>query len=1032
MKPEPADVLSRSRLLRFLPEDQLDEVRALFRAERYEFGEPIVRQGEEADAFFVVTSGRARVVKENERGEEIVLASLRPGDEFGEGALLSGGVRTATVRCSTSVEVLRLDREDFQALAARYPEFESHLEAVSRYRTLHSFLYEYSNFGRLPVRALRALVEKLRPEEVRRGAVLLRQGDPPGPMYIMRKGRARATASVDGKLRNLAFYREGDFFGELSVLNDSPRSATVEAVSDCSLLSLSPEAVRDLRRRFPEFARLMEERLAMYRADVEARVPLDFAVELLPAEAGLHDKVALDEPEVGEETPFEDERGRFRKRGRRIRRFPVVRQIDEADCGAAALAGICRYWGRKVSLARIRELCHTASDGTSLKALVHAATELGLAARAVKVSRRSLSAMPVPAIVHWEGNHWVVLFDVDEAHVRVADPALGIRRLPRQEFERRWTGYAALFDYTTTFEQTPEERPVLGRLLPFLRPHRTVLAQALVLAAAVGFLELLFPVFTQVVVDRVIVEQDLGLLRVVLLGMAAAILFTVLAGLVQQYLIAFAAIRIDTAMLDHAARQLLSLPMSFFSSRRTGDIQRRLDGALQIREFAVRDGIGALLATIELAGSIVLMSFYNLILTGVFLVMLPVYALMMLVSFRILRPRLAELEDSQGRYLSHQIDAIKGIEAVKAGAAEPLFRSAMLNQFLSVSRKRFQTTFIVMSYESALRAIELVSIALFLGFGAHLVVAGRLTIGTFVAFSSLTLMAHGAILRTLGVWDQFQLVAVLLNRLRDILEQEPEQGADRSRLLPVPTLEGHLELRNLRFRYGGPESPEILKGIGLVIPPGGTVALVGRSGCGKTTLVKLLAGLLEPTGGTILYDHLDLKALNYRDLRRQIGMVLQENHIFDGTVMQNISFGDPQADFDRVLWASQLAAAHDFVMRLPLGYETRIGESGLSLSGGQRQRISIARAVYHNPPILIFDEATSSLDTESERAIQNNLEQMMAGRTCIVVAHRLSTVRDADLIVVLEAGEVAETGTHDELMARRGLYFYLCSQQIGI
>jgi ATP-binding cassette subfamily B protein len=245
-------------------------------------------------------------------------------------------------------------------------------------------------------------------------------------------------------------------------------------------------------------------------------------------------------------------------------------------------------------------------------------------------------------------------------------------------------------------------------------------------------------------------------------------------------------------------------------------------------------------------------------------------------------------------------------------------------------------------------------------------------------------------------------------------------------------VEGRIELRKIGFKYGGPEAPPILKDISVDIAPGQMIAIVGRSGSGKTTLIKLLAGLMEATEGTIRIDHLDLKTVNHRDLRRQIGVVLQENYLFDATIANNISFGDGEPDFDRVLWSAQVANAHDFIMRLPMGYETRIGESGLALSGGQRQRIAIARAVYNDPPILIFDEATSALDTESERTIQENMSRLMAGRTCLVIAHRLSTIREADMIIVLEKGEIAETGTHDELMAKRGLYFYLSSQQLGI
>ena len=450
-----------------------------------------------------------------------------------------------------------------------------------------------------------------------------------------------------------------------------------------------------------------------------------------------------------------------------------------------------------------------------------------------------------------------------------------------------------------------------------------------------------------------------------------------------------------------------------------------------MRLFFVQHGIGGLLGAAQILGCMTLMGFYSLRLLGMFLLTMPLYAGLMFFSVKVLRPLFAELEEGQGKYSSYQIDAIKGIEAVKAAAAETAFRDLMLNEFLGLSRKRFRWSFIVMSYDSAIQAISVLSTALFLWVGAGMVIQGQISVGGFVAFNALVAMACAAALRILGVWEQLQMMLVLMNRLNDIFEQEPEQGRDRSGLKPVPTLEGHLQLRNVGFRFGGPESPAILENINLEVLPGKMVAIVGRSGSGKTTLIKLLAGLLEPTEGTILFDRVDLKGLNYRDLRQKIGLVLQENHLFSDTILRNISFGDPEPDFDRVLWAAQLANAHELICRLPLGYETKIGETGLALSGGQKQRVCIARALYHDPQVLIFDEATSALDSESERAIQENLSRLMTGRTCLVIAHRLSTIREADSILVLERGKVAEIGTHDELMARRGLYFYLSSQQLG-
>jgi HlyB family type I secretion system ABC transporter len=1024
-------------ILKFLPLDVRSLVVDSFEPVTFSFGAPIVREGEAADAFYFLASGRARVVKAGDHGEEIALNVLRPGDSFGEIGLLERTTRDATVRASSEVELYRLDKSIFDALVENNPEIRKYLELHARQRIFHNFFLVYRPFARLPADALELLLSELEPVTAQKGERIIRQGEEAGPLYVLEEGRVRVYTEDDGHRNYLAYLRKGDFFGEMSVFKHVPRTATVEAVSPCQMLRLNRDTYQKLLRDFPTFEAQIEERIARYDYKHVARVPLDFAEEILPAETRAHAKVGahqVDESEE-EEGPESDRpyafEGHFIKTPKRIRRFPHVRQIDEMDCGAACMAMICRHFGRSVSLARIRQLLFTSTDGTSLRALCRGAEELGLAARSVKASRRNLSRMPLPAIIHWEGNHWVVLYDVADQHVRVADPATGLRRIDRAEFEKQWTGYAALFDYTARFDKAPEGRSSIAWLWSFFRPYKAIFARAAGLALVVSALEMVLPVFTQVIVDRVLVEQDVGLLNILIVSMLAVVLFTTGAMIIQRYLLSFVAVRIDAAALDYLTRRMLALPMAYFNSRRTGDIQRRLAGVRQVREFLVQQGVGGLMSLTQLAAALVLMFVYSSVLALVFLVTAPLYAGLMFFSSRWLRPIFNALEEAFGKYSSHQIDAIKGIETVKAMGAEGALRGQMLRQFHGLARRQFKADFTMMTYEGGIQAVTFLSTALFLWVGAHQVMKGSLTIGGLVAFSSLVALSNAPLGTILRLWDNVQLSSILLDRLSDVFEQEPEQGVDRSRLKPVKTLEGRVLFENVGFRYGGPESPKILDGITFEALPGKTVAIVGRSGSGKTTLVKCLTGLLEPTEGTIFFDGIDMKTLNYRDLRRQIGFVLQENHLFDDTIAGNIAFGDEEPDMDRVLWSARLSNAHEFIERLPLGYETRIGESGIALSGGQRQRVAIARALYHRPPVLAFDEATSSLDTESERIVKENLSKLLEGRSSFIIAHRLSTIREADAIMVLEKGRLVEQGTHEQLMARRGLYYYLSSQQLG-
>ncbi len=997
-----------------------DELRTLvlhmFRKESFAFGEEICREGEVPHSLYVLGSGSARVVTRH--GEaEVMLARVVPGELFGEDALVESERRVETVRASEDVTVYRLARETFDALADEVPAIADALRRHIRLEEIRRTLRVQPAFATIQLSVLSRFFEGFEVLNLRAQEIVVSEGSASQGVYVVARGTlavVRADQTVVGYLRS------GDCFGERAALTDHVTEASVVAQSDVEVIRVANSVLRELMDASPRFAARMKEMADLASAGRE--VPVE--APATPTSAPSAALSATDAAIAQGSAPLRSSA----REGRRATRFPFVAQFDESDCGVACLAMVSRHFGRKVSTAFLRDAAGTGVQGTSLTGITQAGRAAGLSVEPVHASAERLDEYQLPAIVHYKGNHWIVLYDVTPTHVYVADPAIGLRQLARADFERDWTGYAAFVARTDALDEAPVDNLALGWLVPFLLEQRAALVFSLVLALALAGCEVGVPVVINSLVNSLTSRNALSSVN----GAGLALLGLVLAGLaisfVANRVIVKVTIGFDTHSLDFLTGKLLHLPMSYFARRKIGDLERRISGMRMIRVLLIQDGVTAGTNVLLLVVAIVMMLVYSWVLGLIFLAVLPLYGAVMWYSKTKLRPIFASAEEAHGLYQAHQVDLLKGVETVKTLGAETGLQERM-RSFLGDLNSQLAPAYLAVGrYQTIATALTLATYAFFVYLGALFVHGHSLSLGRYVAFMSLVLIATAPILGLLLFWDDMQNSTVLLARIHDVLVQEPEQGSEDASLLAVPTLHGEISLRDVEYRPHGSDRA-ILSNINLEIPAGSTVALVGRSGCGKSTLLRLLAGLITPTSGSISYDGVDIADVRLQALRARIGYVLQAPYVFDATVAENIAFGSPDIDPDALRRAAQIADVDTFVDLLPLGFDTRIGEGGMTLSGGQAQRISIARALYRDPPVIFFDEATSALDAESEQTIKRNMDTLSKGRTTFIVTHRLASIRDADLIVVLDAGRVIETGDHATLLANDGLYAHLFHQQ---
>ncbi|MDJ0734767.1 MAG: peptidase domain-containing ABC transporter [Nostocaceae cyanobacterium] len=712
------------------------------------------------------------------------------------------------------------------------------------------------------------------------------------------------------------------------------------------------------------------------------------------------------------------------------RRYPYFAQQSGSDCGAACLVMVSRYWGKRFSVNRLRDIANVDRNGASLRGLSAAAESIGFSTRPVKASLDQLAKQKLPAIVHWEGKHYIVVYEINRKHVIVADPAIGQRTLSHREFKQDWTGYTLLLQPTALLKDAQEATTPFWQFFELMKPHSLVMLEVLIASIVIQIFGLITPLFTQLILDRVVVQRSELTLTAVGLGLLIFSLFRVAMTGLRQYLLDHTANRLDMALIVGFIRHTLRLPLSFFESRYVGDIVSRVQENRKIQRFLSGEALSILLDLLTVFIYMGLMFWYSWKMALLALVVIPPFAILALSATPFLQKVSREIFGAVAKESSYLIEALTGVRTVKSTAVEQTVRwhwEELLHQEIKTN---FSAQIIGNRLQIFSNTIQALVNTGLLWFGAHLVIHNQLTIGQLVAFNMLLGNIMTPFQRLTVLWNELQEVVIAVERINDVLDTEPEEDLQNQVRQSLPQIQGHIRFENVIFRYHPESDINILENLSFEVKPGQMVALVGRSGSGKTTISKLVLGLYPPTDGSISIDGHDITSISLRSLRQQVGVVDQDTFLFGGTIRENISLGHPGATLEAVIKAGELAGADEFIRKLPMGYETQIGEGGGLLSGGQRQRIAIARALLGNPKLLVLDEATSHLDTESERIIQRNLNTILKGRTTLVIAHRLSTIRNADVILVLDRGILIESGSHEELMAKRGHYFYLNQQQL--
>jgi len=734
--------------------------------------------------------------------------------------------------------------------------------------------------------------------------------------------------------------------------------------------------------------------------------------------------------------------------------FPFIHQPDKMDCGATCLAMIAKCYGKDYTIKKLRKMCYTTRAGVSMLGISNAAEKLGLKTRGIRNSFKKLAEEKfLPCIVHWQQKHFVIVYDInvsneatndrERGYVKVADPAHGLITYTIAEFCSNWLstkkegeeeGFVLLFEPMPEFYEQEDEqsdRTKFSFIFRYLKPYHKYIAQ-LFLGLLLGtLLQLIFPFLAQSIVDYGISNQNLSFVTLILI--AQLVLFTSLTVVefIRSWILLHITTRINISMISDFLIKLMKLPISFFDIKMIGDIMQRIRDNSRIQNFLTSSSLNTLFSFVNLFVFSIVLGIYNLIILGIFLFGSVLYILWILIFLK----RRKELDYKRFTQASAEqsnlYQLITGMQEIKLNNCEKQKRWEWEN----IQAKLFKVSISGLALSQYQQAgaffIDQTKNIVISFFAAQAVITGNMTLGMMMAVQYIIGQLNAPISQLINFVQSAQDAKISLERLGEIHNREDEEVPNENKIMLLPQ-KRDISIRNLTFQYDGPLSETVLDNIYLEVPNGKITALVGMSGSGKTTLVKLMLGFYPPVKGEIKVGEYKLQDLNTYLWREHCGAVMQDGYIFSDTIARNIAVSDELIDTSHLLHAAKVANILDMIEDMPLGFNTKIGQEGQGISQGQRQRILIARSVYKNPEYIFFDEATNALDTNNEKVIMENLTEFFQGKTVVVVAHRLSTVKNADNIVVLEKGKIVEQGTHTELTKLRGAYYELVKNQLEL